>query len=39
MLLELQVKDTGEEFKFKLGIGDNLLPRLFKKEEILEFRV
>jgi len=30
-LLKLQVKDKKGEFKFKLGFGDDLLPKLKRK--------
>jgi len=29
--LKLQVEDKGREFKFKLGFGDNLLPKYLEK--------
>ena len=38
-LLKLQVKDKEGEFKIKLGFGDNLLPKLSKKDILLKSRI
>jgi len=38
-LLKLQVKDKKGEFKFKLGFGDDLLPKLKRKNILSKFKI